>query len=55
MVEDYDPLAVAGVMTAISLSIYRTSLNDNDYERMVVSIFDKRQDVKRFSSGLDIE
>lgn len=48
MAIDHDPMAIAAVMTAISMSIYKTAMNAADYDRMVDSISDRRDQVKTF-------
>jgi hypothetical protein len=44
----HDPLALAACLTSIGFSIYRTSLNEEDYQIMVKSIFDNRGKIKKF-------
>lgn len=48
MVGQYDPMAVAGVMMAQALSIYRTAMTEDDYNEMVDAISEKRDHVKKF-------
>ena len=48
MLEDYDAMAVAGVMITQALSLYRTCMSEEDYQKMVKSIYDRRDDVKTF-------
>lgn len=50
LVQDYDPLAVAGVMMAQSLSIYRSSLTEDDYNSLVESILARKDNVKTFNN-----
>jgi hypothetical protein len=40
------PLSVAGVMLAQALSIYKTILKPNEFEMMIDTISDSRDDVK---------
>ena len=49
MLEDYKDIEIAGVMVAQALSMYRTVLPEEDYQRMVKSIYEKRNDVKAFN------
>lgn len=42
----HDPLEVAAVLLAQAMSIYRTVLNEEDYNNMVDSIDRMRNDVK---------
>lgn len=54
MSEKYDALAVAGVMTAQALSIYRTMLTEKDYNQIVDNISDSRDLVHTFQ-GHDLQ
>jgi len=55
MVADHGLYEVASVMMIIALGIYKTSMNDDEYEKMVVSIFDKRKEIKKLNVGPSIE
>ena len=46
---EYDPMAVAGVMLAQALSIYKTAMSHEDYNNMVDNISDSRDKVQSFS------
>ena len=48
MLEDYKDIEIAGVMVTQALSMYRTVLEEEDYQRMVKSIYERRNDVKSF-------
>jgi hypothetical protein len=48
MLEDYKDIEIAGVMITQALSMYRTVLPEEDYQRMVKSIYERRNDVKTF-------
>ena len=48
MMEDYKDIEIAGVMIAQALSMYKTVLPEEDYQRMVNSIYERRNDVKTF-------
>ena len=48
MLEDYKDIEIAGVMITQALSMYRTVLAEEDYQRMVKSIYERRNDVKTF-------
>jgi hypothetical protein len=54
MSEKYDALAVAGVMAAQALSIYRTVLSEKDYNQIVDNISDSRDLVHTFQ-GHDLQ
>lgn len=44
--EGQKPFAVAAVLTMVALQIYKTSLSENDYNKMVDSISESRDKVK---------
>jgi hypothetical protein len=48
MLEEYKDIEIAGTMIAQALSMYRTVLLEEDYQRMVKSIYERRNDVKSF-------
>lgn len=48
MLEEYKDIEIAGTMIAQALSIYRTVLPEEDYQRMVKNIYERRNDVKSF-------
>ena len=48
MMEDYEDIEIAGIMITQALSMYRTVLPEEDYQRMVKSIYERRNDVKSF-------
>jgi len=47
MLEEHDPLEVAAVLTTQGLSIYKTCLDEDDYDRMILNIVSKKDNVKR--------
>jgi hypothetical protein len=49
MVEQYGPMQVAAIMMAQALSIYKTALDEIDYNKMVDSISSSRSQVKKFT------
>ena len=49
MMEDYKDIEIAGIMITQALSIYKTVLPEEDYQRMVNSIYERRNDVKTFN------
>ena len=49
MVGRYDAMKVAAVMSTIALSLYRTSMDDADYNAMVDNISASRDHVKTFN------
>ena len=48
MLEDYKDIEIAGIMVTQALSMYRTVLPEEDYQRMVKSIYERRNEVKTF-------
>ena len=48
MLEDYTDIEIAGVMITQALSMYKTVLPEEDYQRMTKSIYERRNDVKTF-------
>jgi hypothetical protein len=54
MSEKYDALAIAGIMTAQALSIYRTMMSEEEYNQMVDNISDSRDLVHTFQ-GHDLQ
>lgn len=48
MLEEYKDIEIAGVMITQALSVYRTVLAEEDYQRMVKSIYERRNDVRTF-------
>jgi hypothetical protein len=51
LIADYDPLVIAGVMMAQSLSLYRSTLSEDDYSNVVASILEKKDKIYTFNSG----
>ena len=49
MLEDYKDIEIAGIMITQALSMYKTVLEEEDYQRMVKSIYERRNDVKTFN------
>jgi len=49
MLEEYKDIEIAGTMIAQALSMYRTVLPEEDYQHMVKSIYERRNDVKSFN------
>jgi len=49
MLEEYDAMEIAGIMAIQALSLYRTCMSEEDYQRMVKSIYDQRDQVKTFN------
>ena len=52
MLEENKPLEVAAIMAVQALSIYRTVLSEEDYLKMVESIYNNRFDVKKIEGPI---
>jgi len=50
LIADHDPLVIAGVMMAQSMSLYRSTLSEEDYTSVVESILEKKDKVYTFTS-----
>ena len=49
LLDDVDVMMIAAVMSTIGMSLYRTSLSEEDYNKMVKSMFDLKGEVKTFN------
>ena len=50
LIADHDPLVIAGVMMAQSLSLYKSILTEEDFSSIVTSIMEKKDKVYTFTS-----
>lgn len=50
LIVDHDPLVIAGVMMAQSMSLYRSTLSEDEYSSVVESILEKKDKVYTFTS-----
>lgn len=50
MLEDYEPLEVAAIMVIQGLSFYKSVMSEEDYQRIVKTIYDKRDSVHVFDT-----
>ncbi len=48
MLEEYEALEIAAIMVIQGLSFYRTVMSEEDYQRIVKTIYDKRDSVHTF-------
>ncbi len=48
MLEEYDAMEIAGVMVTQGLSLYKTCMDEESYQKMVKTIYDHRNEVKTF-------
>jgi hypothetical protein len=53
MLEDHKAIEIAAIMVVQGLSFYRTVMDENDYQKIVDSIYNNRNNVKTFE-GPDI-
>ena len=44
----YEPQMVAGIMMAIAIRLYRTSLSDDGFSEMLQSVLDSEKDIKPY-------
>ena len=49
MLEEYKDIEIAGIMITQALSMYKTVLAEEDYQRMVKSIYERRNHVNTFN------
>ncbi len=50
MLEEYDPLEIAAIMVIQGLSFYRTVMSEEDYQRIVKTIYNNRDSVHTFNT-----
>jgi hypothetical protein len=48
MLEEYEPLEIAAVISVQALSFYKTVLPDEDYQKIVDAISDRRDLIQTF-------
>ena len=48
MLEEYDAIEIAAIMTVQALSFYRTVMPEDEYLKMVDSIYENRYNVQTF-------
>ena len=47
---EHSALAIAAVMNAVSMSIYKTAMSEEDYDKIAELIYDLRHEVQTFST-----
>ena len=50
--KDHSPIAIAAILVAQALSIYKTVLEEDEYNSIVDSISDKRDKVTKLTSDM---
>ena len=51
LLEDFDVLMVAAVMSTIGLSLYKTALSEEDYHKIVTAMYDLKNDITTIEKG----
>lgn len=53
--EGHDPLALAGVLVAQAMTIYKTVLDQDGFDRMVDNISESRDRVRKLTTGITLQ
>ncbi len=48
MLEEYSAIEVAAIMATQALSLYRSCMSEEDYQKIVQNIFDRKNQIKTF-------
>lgn len=48
--EDQNPLAIAAVLASQAMGLYKTVLSDEDYDSMINSLVDKKDNVEPYEA-----
>ena len=51
--KDYEPQMVAGTLMAIAIRLYRTSLSDDGFSKMLQTIIDSEGDIRPYTDDKD--
>jgi len=51
LLENFDVLMVAAIMTTMGFSLYRTSLSEEDYNKIVDAMHDLKNDIATIEKG----
>jgi len=51
LLENFDVLMVAAIMTTIGFSLYKTSLSEEDYNKIVDAMYDLKGDIATIEKG----
>ena len=50
-----DPLMIAGVLAATALRIYKTTLDDEDFEKATSHIYNSRHNIRPFGEQVTLQ
>ena len=50
-----DPLAIAGVLAATAMRIYRTTLSEDDFEKATEHIYKSRHNIRPFGQHVTLQ
>jgi TRAP-type uncharacterized transport system substrate-binding protein len=51
MLEDYKPAEIAAIMAVQAFSFYKTIMDEDDYLKIIDTIYENRHNVKTFDQG----
>jgi hypothetical protein len=51
----YSAMEISAVMTRVALQIYKTTLNNEDYNRMIDVISSSRDEIEKFSLDVPLQ
>lgn len=51
----YNAMEISAVMTRVALQIYKTTLNNEDYNRMIDVISSSRDEIEKFSLDVPLQ
>lgn len=49
--EGYKPFEIAGILVAHGLTLYKTLMSEDEYQRMAENIYDQKDSVKKINTG----
>jgi hypothetical protein len=49
MLEEYDPIEIAAIMIVQGLTFYRTVMTEEDYQKIVDSIYNNKDNIMTFT------
>lgn len=55
LMDDFEPLEIAGVLVAQAMTIYKTLLTEEEFEMMVDSIVESKDKVKKLDTGRTLQ